>query len=216
MFRRILSLLSVLALLLLCASAAFAAGNMQQGSMYVNTTNGKALRFRSSKSTSADNILAEIPYGTKVYVVNWDGTWARVQYNGATGYVVQKYLTIARPEPYDVVQARRAQEEVAKQLEKELKTANSKLDHSKMKAVNPPNDVTVRTGVSELSANVYKKTDLTSEILTTYEEGVRLQVTAMNRDWAVIYDGATDRTGYMLLDDLEQDVIEDELLEDDG
>ena len=36
MFRRILSLLSALALLLLCASAALAAGDMQQGSMYVN------------------------------------------------------------------------------------------------------------------------------------------------------------------------------------
>ena len=68
--------------------SALAAGTMQQGSMYVNTANGKALRFRSSKSTSADNILDEIPYGTKVYVTSWDGTWARIRYNSAVGYVV--------------------------------------------------------------------------------------------------------------------------------
>ena len=216
MFRRILSLLSALALLLLCASAALAAGDMQQGSMYVNTANGKALRFRSTKSTSADNILAEIPYGTKVYVVNWDGTWARVQYNSATGYVVQKYLSIARPDPFDVVQARRAQEEVVKQLEKELKAANKKLDHSRLMAVTPPYDVTVRTGVTDLAANVYQKADLTSDIIATYEEGVRLQITSLNKDWAMIYNGSTDRTGYMLLEDLEEDVVEYEFLEDDG
>ena len=60
----------LLAVLLLAAIAipSLAAGAMQQGSMYVNTANGKALRFRSSRSTSADNVLVEIPYGTKVYV----------------------------------------------------------------------------------------------------------------------------------------------------
>ena len=207
----------LLAVLLLAAIAipSLAAGAMQQGSMYVNTANGKALRFRSSRSTSADNVLVEIPYGTKVYVISWDGTWARIRYNSAVGYVVKKHLSIARPEPYDTVLAKRAQEEAARQQEKALKAENRKLDHSRLREVDPPYDVTVRTGVVGPAANLYEKADLTSTVLLLYEEGVRLSVIAKNRDWALIYNGGADRTGYMLLEDLEEDLVEDELLEDE-
>ena len=214
MFRRIVSCVTAALLLVLCCAPALAAGNMQQGSMYVNTPNGKALRFRSSKSTAPDNILKELPYGTKVYVLSWDGTWARIRADEGVGYVVKKYLSIAKPEPYDVVQAQRAAENAAKELERELKAANNKLDHSRLKKVEPY-DVTVRTGVEKLRANVYKKADLTSDVLTAYDEGVRLEVTSANRDWALVYHGGTELTGYMLLEELEPDVVEDELLEDD-
>jgi uncharacterized protein YgiM (DUF1202 family) len=200
-------------LLCLCVSA-FAANSMQVGSMYVNTANGRALRFRSSKSTSADNVLAEIPYGTKVYVVNWDGTWARVRYNSAVGYVVKKHLSIARPEPYETVQAQRAAQEAIKQQEKELKAENSRLDHSRVKAVDRY-DVTVRTGVAEMRANLYAEANLTGKILTSFEEGARLEVTQQNRDWARIWDPVDGYTGYMLLEELEPDIMEEELLEDE-
>lgn len=195
--------------------AAALADTMQQGSMYVSTANGRALRFRSSKSTTADNILAEIPYGTKVYVLNWDGTWARIRYNSAVGYVVKKHLTIARPEPFETVQALRAQAEAQKAKEREIRAANRKLDHSRLKKTDSY-DVTVRTGVDGLTAFVYKKADLTSAILRSYDEGVRLSVTAKNRDWAMVYDGARDEeVGYMLLEDLEEDIMEEEILEED-
>ena len=200
-------------LLCLCASA-IAANSMQVGSMYVNTANGRALRFRSSKSTSADNVLAEIPYGTKVYVVNWDGTWARVRYNSAVGYVVKKHLSIARPEPYETVQAQRAAQEAIKQQEKELKAENSRLDHSRVKTVDRY-DVTVRTGVAEMRANLYAEANLTGKILTSFEEGARLEVTQQNRDWARIWDPVDGYTGYMLLEELEPDIMEEELLEDE-
>ena len=214
MSRRFGSLLLVCLLLLGVCVSALAAGEMQQGSMYVNTANGKALRFRSSKSTSADNVLTEIPYGTKVYVLDWDSTWARIRYNSAVGYVVKKHLSIARPDSYEVVQAERAEQEAIKEQEKAVKTANSKLDHSKLKKVDTY-DVTVRTGVEDLAASLYAKADLTSEVLVAYEEGTRLEVTAKNKDWALVYHGGTERTGYMLLEDLEEDLVEDESLEDD-
>ena len=108
MFRRFVSLFLLAAMLCSLCASALAANTMQQGSMYVKTDNGKALRFRAKPSTSAD-VLAELPYGTKVYVTSWDGTWARVTYNSAKGYVVQKYLVVARPEPYEVVVAQRAE-----------------------------------------------------------------------------------------------------------
>lgn len=214
MSKRLLSLLLAVVLLWAVCLPALAAGSMQQGSMYVNTANGRALRFRSSRSTSADNILAEIPYGTKVYVTSWDGTWARIKYNSAIGYVVKKHLSIARPEPYEQVEQERAAEAMVKELEKEVKTANKKLDHSRVKNVTPY-DVTVRSGVSELAIALYRKPDLTSDVLTSYEEGTRLEVTAQNKDWALVYHGGTERTGYMLLEDLEPDIVEEEVLEDD-
>jgi len=206
----------LLAVLLLAAIAipSLAAGAMQQGSMYVNTANGKALRFRSSRSTSADNVLVEIPYGTKVYVISWDGTWARIRYNSAVGYVVKKHLSIARPEPYQEKEQKKEQEQAVKEQEKELKTANSKLDHSKLKSVELY-DVTVRTGVQELNALVYEKASLLSKVLKEYPEGTRLVVTAKNKDWAAIYDGSTELTGYMLLEELEEDLVEDEILDDE-
>lgn len=206
----------LLAVLLLAAIAipSLAAGAMQQGSMYVNTANGKALRFRSSRSTSADNVLVEIPYGTKVYVISWDGTWARIRYNSAVGYVVKKHLSIARPEPYQEKEQKKEQEQAVKEQEKELKAANSKLDRSKLKSVELY-DVTVRTGVQELNAPVYEKASLLSKVLKEYPEGTRLVVTAKNKDWAAIYDGSTELTGYMLLEELEEDLVEDEILDDE-
>ena len=102
MTRRILSSV-LLTVLLLAVLAPSLAGDMQQGSMYVNTANGKALRFRSSKSTAADNVLAEIPYGTKVYVLDWDGIkWRPLGFGGVGGaidlgvkYEINDYINVS-------------------------------------------------------------------------------------------------------------------------
>ena len=235
MLKRLISFLVLLILLAGILPGAIAA-DMQEGSMYVNTANGRALRFRSSKSTSSGNVLAEIPYGTKVYVLDWDGTWARIRYNSAVGYVVKKFLTIARPEPYETVVAQReaekaaqaaareaakqeaaakkAEKEAAKAALKELKAQNAALDQSKVKAVEEY-DVTVRVGVVDLGVNLYSKPNLTSIVLTEYMDGERLVVQAQNRDWALVYNGGTDDIGYMLLEDLEPDVVEDEILDEE-
>ena len=233
--KRVLSFLLLLALSVVFCASAFSASSMQEGSMYVNTANGRALRFRSSKSTSSDNVLAEIPYGTKVYVLDWDGTWAQVRYNGSIGYVVKKYLTIARPEPYEVVvalresekaaqaaareaarqqaAAKKAEEAAAKAALQELKKQNALLDQSKIKSVEEY-DVTVRVGVVDLGVNLYAKPNLTSIVLAEYTDGVRLVVQGQNKDWALVYNGGTDDVGYMLLEDLEPDIVEDEMLDD--
>ncbi len=192
------------------------AGDMQLGSMYVNTANGKTLTFRSSPSTTKDNSLANIPYGTKVYVLSWDGTWARIRYNSAVGYVVKKHLSIARPEPYEVVAKRRQEAKEAAAAERErqkaLRDANAKLDHSKLKSVEPY-DATVITGVDDLKAPLYKKASLLADILVEYHEGFPVTVRSANKDWALVYNGADDTTGYMLLEDLVADVVEEEMLD---
>lgn len=51
------------------------------------------LRLRSSRSTSANNIICSIPDGMPVVVLEDLGTWSRVEYNNHTGYVMDRYLT---------------------------------------------------------------------------------------------------------------------------
>ncbi len=234
--KRFLSVILFCILMMSVLAPAFAANSMQEGSMYVTTPNGKTLHFRSSKSTKGDNILCEIPYGTKVYVIGWDGTWAKIQYNGATGYVVKKYLAIAQPESYETVKARqenqkaiqaalreaekaqKAAEAAAKKAEaerlRELKKLNAKLDQSKVKTVDEY-DVSVITEMEDVTVKLYTKPSLLAEVLAEYPEGTRLVVNAENGDWARVYNGATDDTGYILLADLEKDLVEDVLLEDE-
>ena len=66
-----------------------------------------------------------------------------------------------------------------------------------------------------MTVTAYQKADLTSASVAHYEDGARLTIQAQNRSWAKIYDGAADLTGYMLLEDLEPDLIEEEILEDE-
>ena len=158
----------------------------------------------AAPSVSAADIVQEPPY----LVTERDGCVA-VYRNGS---LMKTTDTLVSNLPKSDIS--RLKEGIRLQTEKELKAANSKLDHARLKQISPY-DVTVRTGVSGLSAYVYTKPDLTSAILVPYEEGVRLEVIAQNRDWAQIYHGGTDQKGYMLLEDLEADLVEEEILEDD-
>ena len=55
---------------------------------------------------------------------------------------------------------------------------------------------------------------LLASVLKEYTSGARLTVIAQNNDWAKVYDGADDLTGYILRADLAEDVMEEEILED--
>lgn len=224
MTRRIIAVLLLLSLMLLCVSPSLAEG-MQTGSMYVFTPNGRALRFRTTRSTSADNVICEIPYGTKVYVLDWDGTWALIQYNGSDGYVVKKYLQIARPDPFEEVQAAAKQAKldkaaaaVQKELEKQeraaLQARQNKLDRSTVKTVEAY-DATVQLGYDGGETNLYKKASLLSDVLQVYPDGTRLTVLAQNKDWARVYNGSLDLEGFVLLEDLIPDEVEEEMLDED-
>ena len=235
MTRKAVSLLLAF-LLLLPVVSALAANTMQQGSMYVYTPNGRSLHFRATRSTTEDNIISEIPYGSKVWVVSWDGTWARIQYNGMSGYVVKKYLQIARPAAYEEVvsaserakaaaaeekanaaaekAAAAAEKAAAAEEKKQLAAVQKTLDKSAIKKVEEY-DVTVIVDIVDGSTNLYKRSSLLSDVLRICPTGTRLVVTAQNKDWAKVYDGEQDLTGYVLLSDLVADEVEEELLEDE-
>ena len=211
-FKRFTAFSLVLLLLGLCCSPALA-DNMQAGSMYVYTPNGKALYFRATRSTTEDTVITQIPYGSKVYVVYWDGTWARIQYNGEPGFVVKRYLQIGPPAPYEVVQAQNAQKNAEKEARQALNAAQKKLDHSAIKTVEEY-EVTVRLDVVSGSTNLYAKSSLLSNILRECPNGTRFTVVAQNKDWAKVYDAASDQKGYVLRADLVEDETEEEIPED--
>ncbi len=253
MRKRLLAVFLALITVLIWSCGALAAGDMQTGSMYVNTANGRALRFRTEKNTrESTNIICEIPYGTKVYVISWDGTWAKVQYNGSKGYVVQKHLSIARPKEYSQVLAEKAAEEAAEksmaqtqvqvaaqkqqqenlarmqQLQAAQRAAQAQAalqqqaqasqtgvtqEQSALKEV-PAFDVTVVIGVVDMTASLYAEPSTTSLVLAQFSDGARLSVKAEDEEWAWVYDGAGDRYGYMLREDLVPDLEEDVLLDD--
>lgn len=60
--------------------------------MCVLTSTGASLNVRAAANTSSA-ILGKLPYGSRVEVLSTSNGWARIQYNGRTGYVSAQYLS---------------------------------------------------------------------------------------------------------------------------
>ena len=55
--------------------------------------NGSYVNLRSSKgSTSNKNVIAKIPSGTVISVLEWGDPYTKVSYQGQTGYIISSYL----------------------------------------------------------------------------------------------------------------------------
>lgn len=67
-------------------------GSADAAGKYVVDTGGGELNLRGYATTSSA-ILAQIPNGTEVEVIESDGSWASVIYNGISGYCSMQYLS---------------------------------------------------------------------------------------------------------------------------
>lgn len=67
---------------------------------YVKTSNYEPLNLREAESTKS-KIIAKIPYGTKVELLDFfvGSTWASCNYDGHYGYVMTQYLSFDKPHP---------------------------------------------------------------------------------------------------------------------
>lgn len=70
--------------------------NTSAHTMYVISSNGKGVNFRSS-AKKANNILAVLPVGTAVTAYATTNGWTKIQFNGVTGYMQGSFLTPAKP-----------------------------------------------------------------------------------------------------------------------
>lgn len=68
------------------------------GSMYVYTSNGKALNLRG-QARHGFNVISTIPNGSRVDVLSVSGTWTQVSYQGRQGYVQSQFLRQNSSEP---------------------------------------------------------------------------------------------------------------------
>ncbi len=65
------------------------------GTATVQSANKGALRLRSSASTSVNNVLLSIPYGSTLVVLSRGQQWSQVRYRNQDGYVVSSFLSFA-------------------------------------------------------------------------------------------------------------------------
>ncbi len=94
----------MLAVMMLAALASAAMAEDQGTAMYVYTENGKPLLVRSSMSTTEDNVIDSLPYGTKVFAYGHPQPgWTYIEYGNKGGmrYVMSRYLVKNKPAPYD-------------------------------------------------------------------------------------------------------------------
>lgn len=86
-------LLAITAIMLLCPLTASASRSVfnTEGTLFVVKCNNY-ISLRSYASTSAP-VLAHIPLGAEVYVIDGAGDFAYVRYNGMTGYALYSYLS---------------------------------------------------------------------------------------------------------------------------
>lgn len=80
-------------------SASPAPGGPAAGTALVKTANGGSLRMRSSPTTSANNVMMNIPYGALVTVLSRGAEWTQVRYNARDGYVMSGFLQFSSGEP---------------------------------------------------------------------------------------------------------------------
>ncbi len=69
-------------------------GSADAAGTYIVNTNGTSLNMRSQPTTSSV-ILTTIPAGAEVQVIESNGSWAMVTYNGTSGYCSMDYLVLA-------------------------------------------------------------------------------------------------------------------------
>lgn len=234
MFKRILSMLCAL-VLLWAAIPSMAEGwsydkhdemggsdpsKGDGGSLYVYTANGKTLSLRETSSTSA-KILRYIPWGAKVNVIGINGNWAHITYNGTEGYVVRKYLVSSRPSKDEKPSSKNTS---STPTEKPSDKTSDKTSKDKdttaltVKAAKPEDlteldiaaDASVEPTPPAIDALVYQKPDQKSKVLDRHESGYQVFIRAMNEEWARIYDPETQKEGYMLLEELVMDYVEEE------
>ena len=92
----------LLAVLLLALTGAAALSDEAQGTdMYVYTKNGKVLLVRSSMSTKDNtNVIGSLPYGAKVVIYGHRDGWAMIDYGNTIGYIMYRFLSKQKPEPF--------------------------------------------------------------------------------------------------------------------
>ncbi len=186
--------------------------------MYVYTANGKTLHLREKGKTGA-KILREIPWGAQVKVLKSSGSWSKVTYSGTTGYVVSKYLVSKRPtrRPSSKKSSSKA-DPTPTPLPVRLPDSLSGITDETLDQTEPvdleiPEEVTIEPLTDDPDVPLFSEMTLESKMLHQYSRGDHLRLVSKNENWGLVIDATNNLEGYMLLDWLVPDLIDEEILE---
>ena len=150
---------------------------------YVDTANKKSLNMRSD-CTMGDNIIANIPYRAEVTVFEFlaGDAWARVEYNGRTGFVMSRYLSGTRPASGGGSGG-----------------GSSSSTTISYKGFTPTNyTAAVRPSNPSGYVNMRWAPSKSTSVHEVYYAGETLQVIADNGTWCQVYDTSRNICGFMM------------------
>ena len=150
---------------------------------YVDTANKKSLNMRSD-CTLGDNIIANIPYRAEVTVFEFlaGDAWARVEYNGRTGFVMSRYLSGTRPASGGSSGG-----------------GSSSSTTISYKGFTPTNyTAAVRPSNPSGYVNMRWAPSKSTSVHEVYYAGETLQVIADNGTWCQVYDTSRNICGFMM------------------
>ena len=180
MKRKWLSLIALVMIAVLCTPVIALGGT---NIFYVDTANKKSLNMRSD-CTLGDNIIANIPYRAEVTVFEFlaGDAWARVEYNGRTGFVMSRYLSGTRPASGGSNGG-----------------GSSSSTTISYKGFTPTNyTAAVRPSNPSGYVNMRWAPSKSTSVHEVYYAGETLQVIADNGTWCQVYDTSRNICGFMM------------------
>jgi uncharacterized protein YraI len=157
---------------------------LASSTMYVSTSNGKALNMRDYPSKDG-NVITTIPYGAKVSMDEGfvGSSWVMVTYKGNEGYCMARYLSTSKPGPKPT-QTTTATPTESSSLYDYFVSANYTVS---VRPSSPGGFVHLRWAPSK-----------NQPIQRDYYNGEELTVISQNGTWCQVYDQSNNVCGFMM------------------
>ena len=176
---------------------------------YIRTDNGKTVNLREEPTTNSRSLL-QIPYGDEFWVSEFLGNgWAYGHWGGAFGYVMSRFLSTTRPEPYIGGAAGAGYDYSAEDKPKKSSSTSSRSSSSASseqaqldKELKSQRDVTpfpieVRASRTSGRVNFRVGPGTNTTRITGYPDGKELICTGETTNWYRAYDPDNGKYGYI-------------------
>lgn len=163
--------------------------------------------IRAEESTESERV-GKIEIGKTMTVLDVGDKWAKIYYDGKTGYIYKKYLKEADPE-YNYILRYTADDgtvyTIGHTLEDYLKGAKSMASEMKdiLASVSDEVDeedvvnyVTVNTGADNVNLNLRADADSSSDVLAEIPNGTSLRAVSSDGEWTKV--GYDNHIGYLM------------------
>ncbi len=199
MIKRLISLaLIAAALTALLVPAALAAG--EPGYYYVKTDNGKSLNVRNNPD---GEVIATLPYGTRVYVVEFVsyGKWARINYEFGDGsyaaFLSARYLVKNNPGKYTPSGSGSSSSGSSASDDASKSLTDMNAEFRSAKKVDQQFTVYARPSRASGWVNLRWAPSLVAERIATCPQGKALTVLAETKNWYQVQDPETGMIGFI-------------------